>query len=132
MSRWKVFPLLLIVVAYVAVVDVCLLVHAPQTPYRSYSTLILGLFIQVASLCAMTFLLIAPSRYFGAVRKYIRNDVSRIVAIVGPVLFLWISVDMYATALYNRGMNNKLENARQVSAAFANCCPAAKVLNALR
>lgn len=130
MKLWIRWVALVGTVLYVVSLDVCLIGRAPISPFRSYSTLILALTIQLACLVAIAMLLVSTQRFLGFLSAQLKGDSIRLFALVGPFIFLWVSAHMMALSLYNQG-DNKLENSRLVDAAFDACCPSGKLLSAL-
>jgi len=111
----------LFALAYVAGVDSCLVSHSTPSPFRSYSTVALGLLLQVASLGALMGLIVWTGKYSELVNRYLKEIRLKALAWIGPLLLLLISIDMMTLGLYNNGFGNKIENSKLRNQVFREC-----------
>jgi hypothetical protein len=122
MTRWVFLITLLMAVAYVATVDSCLIGSAPQSYYRSYATLGLGLSVQAAVLMTWAVGLIGTNSSAKGLGQLLAHHLGKRLGIfLAALVLLWFSIDIVAYSLYNSGVNNKIESSRRVDAALEVC-----------
>jgi hypothetical protein len=120
-KSWIRVAVLLLICIYVAGFEWCLFANAERSSFRDYSLIGFGFLLQAVSLTALTPLILRTSRYAEAVRVNLKTETFRVFAWIGPFFFLLLSVSLVMLGLYNRGLNEKIENSRMQIEAIRKC-----------
>jgi len=112
----------LAIVGYVVSVDSCLIGNAAESAFRHYPTLVLGALLQIAGVAIFVIQLIWSTMFRTIAARYLSSPTAKLFAFLGGVIATWMSFELMAFALYNEGINNKLDNAHTIDAAVRLCC----------